>query len=118
MLFRLQTEGSTLAENGRCWEAIKYWNEALQLTPNSAVLHEIKAQVGVVEHVVSLLHTPLSLQALMEVGEVFEAVQSAEKVVELSPTWATGRQTLGRAQLGIGEVRMVRITILSWTADK
>ena len=43
----------------------------------------------------------------MEVGEVFEAVQSAEKAVEFSSTWATARQTLGRAQLGIGEVHMV-----------
>lgn len=43
----------------------------------------------------------------MEVGEVFVAVQCAEKAVQLSPTWATARQTLGRAQLGIGEVIMV-----------
>ena len=43
----------------------------------------------------------------MEVGEVFEAVQSAEKAVELCSTWSTARQTLGRAQLGIGEVHMV-----------
>ena len=43
----------------------------------------------------------------MEVGEVFEAVQSAEKAVEFSSTWVTARQTLGRAQLGIGEVHMV-----------
>lgn len=43
----------------------------------------------------------------MEVGEVFEAVQSAEKAVELCSTWSTARRTLGRAQLGIGEVHMV-----------
>lgn len=42
---RLQEEGALLAENGRYWEAIKYWDEALQLTPDSAVLHEMKAQV-------------------------------------------------------------------------
>ena len=46
---RLQEEGSILAENGRYWEAMKYWNEALQLTPTSAVLHEMMAQVGVVK---------------------------------------------------------------------
>lgn len=38
---------------------------------------------------------------------MFEAVQCAEKAVQLSVTWATARQTLGRAQLGIGEVHMV-----------
>ena len=42
---RLQGEGALLAENGRYWEAIKYWDEALQLAPDSAVLHEMKAQV-------------------------------------------------------------------------
>lgn len=43
----------------------------------------------------------------MELGEAFPAVQSAEMAVKLSPSWATGRQTLGRSQLGIGEVHMV-----------
>ena len=43
----------------------------------------------------------------MEVGEVFEAVQCAEKAVQLSATWTTARQTLGRAQLGIGEIHLV-----------
>ena len=43
----------------------------------------------------------------MEVGEVFVAVQCAEKAVQLSPTWTVARQTLGRSQLGIGEVHMV-----------
>ena len=43
----------------------------------------------------------------MELGEAFPAVQSAEMAVQLSPSWATGRQTLGRSQLGIGEVHMV-----------
>ncbi len=42
---RLQEEGSLLAENERYWEAIKYWDEAIELTPGSALLHEMKAQV-------------------------------------------------------------------------
>lgn len=42
---RLQEEGVLLAENERYWEAIKYWDEALQLTPDSAILHEMKSQV-------------------------------------------------------------------------
>ena len=32
----------------RYWEAVKHWDEAIQLTPTSAVLHEIKSQVGCV----------------------------------------------------------------------
>ena len=42
---RLQNEGALLAENERYWEAIKYWDEAIQLTPNVAALHEMKSQV-------------------------------------------------------------------------
>ena len=113
---RLQGEGGILAENGRYWEAIKYWDKALQHTPASPVLHEMKAQVGVVEgrgQIDYLQATPPN-QALMEVGEAFEAVQSAERAVSLSLTWSAARQTLGRAQLGIGEVHMVSKDI---TAD-
>ena len=44
LLQRLQEEGAVLAEQERYWEAIKYWDEALQLE-ESAVLHEMKAQV-------------------------------------------------------------------------
>lgn len=46
---RLQDEGVTLAENERYWEAIKHWDEALELTPSSAVLHEMKSQVWMIE---------------------------------------------------------------------
>ena len=42
---RLQDQGSLLAESGKYWEALKYWNEALELTPGSAILHEMKSQV-------------------------------------------------------------------------
>ena len=48
-----------------------------------------------------------SLKVLLQLGEVFPAVKCAERAVELDPTWAIGRQTLGRAQLGLGEVEMV-----------
>ncbi len=43
---RLREEGAVLAENERYWEALKYWDEALQLTPGSAVLYEMKSQVN------------------------------------------------------------------------
>ncbi len=42
---RLQDEGAFLAENQRYWEAIKYWDEAIELTPSSPALHEMKSQV-------------------------------------------------------------------------
>ena len=44
---RLQDEGALLAENERYWEAIKYWNEAIQLTPDVAALHEMKSQASI-----------------------------------------------------------------------
>ena len=43
----------------------------------------------------------------MELCEVFPAVQAAKKAVEFAPLWWVAHQTLGRAYLGLGEVRMV-----------
>ena len=136
---RLREEGTTLAEAGRLWEAIKYWDEALELTPYCATLHEMKCQVcsmcsGMIQLVLCALGAqtwpenrtqiglctglyllaangqmiwPLLSQVLLELGEVFPAVRSGERAVELEPTWGVARQTLGRAQLGLGEVHMV-----------
>ncbi|XP_072113624.1 tetratricopeptide repeat protein 33 isoform X2 [Mobula birostris] len=41
---RLKDEGVFLSENGRYWEAIGRWDEAIQLTPDCAALYEMKAQ--------------------------------------------------------------------------
>ena len=41
-------------------------------------------------------------------GEEFPAVASAEKAVAMAPQWSAAWQTLGRTQLNIGEVEMVR----------
>ena len=43
---RLKEEGSILAEAGRYWEAVSKWNEAIEINPESAVLYEMKSQVG------------------------------------------------------------------------
>lgn len=83
---RLKDEGTLLAEQGRHWEAIKKWDEAIQLTPDNAVLYEMKSQV------------------LTILQEVFPAVKAAEMVVKLRPLWWEGWQTLGRSQLNLGEV--------------
>ncbi|XP_066505621.1 tetratricopeptide repeat protein 33 [Hoplias malabaricus] len=85
---RLKEEGSVLAEQGRHWEALRKWDEALQLTPEEAVLYEMKSQV------------------LILLQEVFPAVQAAETAVKLRPSWWEGWQTLGRAQLSLGEVEL------------
>ncbi|XP_041914736.1 tetratricopeptide repeat protein 33 isoform X1 [Alosa sapidissima] len=85
---RLKDEGTVLAEQGRHWEAIKRWEEAIQLTPEEASLYEMKAQV------LSILH------------EVFPAVQAAEMAAKLRPHWWEAWQTLGRAQLSLGEVEL------------
>lgn len=83
---RLKDEGALLAEQGRHWEAIKKWDDAIQLTPENASLYEMKSQV------LSILH------------EVFPAVTAAEMAVKLRPVWWEAWQTLGRAQLNLGEV--------------
>eukprot|EP00731_Ephydatia_muelleri_P018031 Em0011g71a len=51
----------------------------------------------------------MKAQVLLQLDEVFPAVKCAERAVELNPTWSIGRQTLGRAQLGFGEVEMALI---------
>lgn len=85
---RLKEEGVFLSENGRYWEAIGRWDEAIQLMPDCAALYEMKAQV------------------LMILNEVFQAVQAAETAVRLNPQWWEALQTLGRAQLSLGEVTL------------
>jgi len=45
----------------------------------------------------------------MSLGEVYPAVCAAEKAVSLNTKWWIGHQTLGRAQLGLGEVKLVSI---------
>lgn len=37
-------------------------------------------------------------------GEVLPAIKAAEEAVKLCPNWWVGLQTLGRAQMGLGEV--------------
>ncbi|XP_061555425.1 tetratricopeptide repeat protein 33 isoform X3 [Phycodurus eques] len=43
---RLKEEGTALAEQNRHREAVKKWDEAIQLTPDDPLLHEMKAQVN------------------------------------------------------------------------
>ncbi|XP_023279775.1 tetratricopeptide repeat protein 33 [Seriola lalandi dorsalis] len=83
---RLKDEGALLAEEGRHWEAIKKWDEAIHLTPDNPILYEMKSQV------------------LTILQEVFPAVKAAEMAVKFRPLWWEGWQTLGRAQLNLGEV--------------
>jgi len=64
------------------------------------------------DHVIANSCPYLLMQVLLELEEVFPAVQAAEKAVQLDPTWAIAKQTLGRAQLGMGEVHMVCCTVV------
>ncbi|MFT7815641.1 tetratricopeptide repeat protein 33 [Arapaima gigas] len=100
---RLKNEGTLLAEQGRHWEAIKKWDEAIHLTPDDAALYEMKSQV------------------FTHLQEVFPAVQAAEMAVKLRPLWWEAWQTLGRAQLALGEVdlavRSFKVAIHLYPAD-
>lgn len=83
---QLKDEGAQLAENKRYKEAIQKWDEALQLTPGDATLYEMKSQV------------------LLSLHEMFPAVHAAEMAVKRNPHSWEAWQTLGRAQLGLGEI--------------
>eukprot|EP00092_Neocalanus_flemingeri_P038131 GFUD01041503.1.p1 GENE.GFUD01041503.1~~GFUD01041503.1.p1 ORF type:complete len:201 (-),score=70.43 GFUD01041503.1:266-868(-) len=85
---RLKKEGVTLAEDDKFWQAINRWNVALSLNSEDPTVFEMKAQ------------------ALINLHEWIDAIKAAEKVVKLKPTWWVGYQTLGRAQMGIGEVKL------------
>ncbi|XP_077318938.1 tetratricopeptide repeat protein 33 isoform X2 [Lithobates pipiens] len=41
---RLKDEGALLALNGRYWEAVKKWDEGIQLMPEDATFYEMKSQ--------------------------------------------------------------------------
>ncbi|XP_075703713.1 tetratricopeptide repeat protein 33 [Rhinoderma darwinii] len=85
---RLKEEGALLALNGRHSEAIKKWDEGIHLTPEDAPLYEMKAQ------------------SLLSLQEIFPAVQAAQTAVSRNPKFVEAWQTLGRAQLGLGEIAM------------
>ncbi|KAL3870104.1 hypothetical protein ACJMK2_042717 [Sinanodonta woodiana] len=85
---RLTNEGTVLADAERYWEAIKKWDEASQYTPADEKIYEMKAQ------------------ALIALNEPFQAVQAARKSHELNPLWWVAHQTLGRALISVGEVKM------------
>ncbi|KAE8636428.1 hypothetical protein XENTR_v10002988 [Xenopus tropicalis] len=48
----------------------------------------------------------MKAQVLMGVHEIFPAVQAAETAVQRNPRFVEAWQTLGRAQLGLGEITM------------
>eukprot|EP00090_Calanus_glacialis_P023571 TRINITY_DN36437_c0_g1_i1.p1 TRINITY_DN36437_c0_g1~~TRINITY_DN36437_c0_g1_i1.p1 ORF type:complete len:201 (+),score=64.08 TRINITY_DN36437_c0_g1_i1:39-641(+) len=85
---RLKQEGVTLAEDEKFWQAISRWDIALSINAEDVTVLEMKAQ------------------ALINLHEWIVAIKAAEKCVQLKPNWWVGHQTLGRAQMGIGEVKL------------
>ncbi|XP_033737851.1 tetratricopeptide repeat protein 33-like [Pecten maximus] len=85
---RLKQEGTVLADSERYWEALRKWDEAIKLNSTDETLYEMKSQV------------------LLILCEVYPAVHMGERAVDLKPTWWVAHQTLGRARLGLGEVKM------------
>ena len=83
---RLKREGVTLAEEGKYWQAINRWDNALALDPSEPSVFEMKAQ------------------ALIALHEWLPAISAAREAVRIKPNWFIGHQTLGRAQMGLGEV--------------
>ena len=48
----------------------------------------------------------MKAQALMSLHEWLPSIKCSEECVRLKPVWWVGHQTLGRAQMGLGEVGM------------
>jgi len=85
---RLKQEGILLAEQGRFWEAISRWNDCLLVNDKDVTVLEMKSQ------------------ALIQVHEWIPAIKCAEQATKLKKNWWPGYQTLGRAQLGLGELSL------------
>jgi len=81
----LKSLGEMYAEQKNYQMAITTWQNAINMTPEKAVLFELQAQV------------------FMEMDEYFKAIKMAEEVVRLEPQWVIGYLTLGRAQINFGE---------------
>ena len=47
------------------------------------------------------------IQVLMELAEIYPAVESAKRAIHLKPDWAEGYQTLGRSMLNTGQLILV-----------
>ncbi|GFR31118.1 tetratricopeptide repeat protein 33 [Trichonephila clavata] len=87
-----KTEGVRLAELNRFEDAVKEWDKALTLMPRDEKILEMKAQ------------------ALLQLNTPFPALQAAERAVKVNPQWWVAYQTLGRTQLGIGDLKMAKIS--------
>ena len=48
----------------------------------------------------------MKAQALLSLHEWVPSISCSSQCVRLQPTWWVGHQTLGRAQMGLGEVAM------------
>ena len=48
----------------------------------------------------------MKAQALLSLHEWVPSISCSSECVRLQPTWWVGHQTLGRAQMGLGEVAM------------
>jgi tetratricopeptide (TPR) repeat protein len=84
----LKLKGCTSAENGDMSLALKYWNQALLLTPTDGYLYELRAQ------------------GFLSCEKWLYAIKSAEKCVEILPKWSEGYITLARARREMGEISL------------
>ena len=112
---RLKFEGNTLAENSRFWEALAKFNKAIDL-----LLDKVKGHSGSMDNMnlasgpsfvlLSVLHE-LCSQCYTELGEVYPAVEFAEKAVNFNKLCHIARRTLSRAQINIGELYLAKENI-------
>ena len=109
---RLQASGCTLAEAERFGQALGMFDQAIELTPKRRELHELKAQALLALaqdfRAVQVRRDSRWLPALrgQQTDEGLVLPQAATQATVLSPDWAPGWLTLGRARLNFGEGAM------------
>ena len=82
----LKDEGCALALVGNMGGALLKFKDALKISPNSHIVHELMAQAYLAE------------------DEFVEAQKFAKTATELCPTWSDGFLTLARTQREMGEI--------------
>eukprot|EP00939_MAST-03C_sp_MAST-3C-sp1_P003961 g3961.t1 len=92
---RQEEKGASLAESGDFVGALRVFDAIIARGGKSAEVYEMRAQV------------------LMQLKRDFDAIRSAEMCRMMRPEWSVAWQTLGRAQLNFGEVKLALDSFLT-----
>ena len=110
---RLKNEGNVLAESERYWEAISKFQQAIEYNLDALSKCDCNINNSFTENIscnLSLLYE-LSSQCYCQVGEIYPAVNAAQKAVGHNSKCPISLLSLSRAQVNIGELYLAKSNI-------